>query len=158
MEKVIQRVECSQKLLTENSGECPPRSGGWRVSLRRGRVFSYLAAYMLGLVCHIGDSGVAGNQLRCSRMLEFLAVLILLVPCTNLLFLGPSRIFGAATPSKKPPAGVAAPTYPERILSGFAFGSPADRRFAAHSNIYIITKMQSLEKQYLFSIFYSQIF
>ena len=42
---------------------CPPRSGGWRVSRRRGRVFSYwrvsrrrgrvfsyLAAYMLGLV------------------------------------------------------------------------------------------------------------
>ena len=72
---------------------CPPRSGGWRVSRRRGRVFSYwrvsrrrgrvfsyLAAYVLGLVlglvCHIGDSSVAGNQLRSSRMLEFLAVLV----------------------------------------------------------------------------------
>ena len=44
---------------------CPPRSGGWRVSRRRGRVFSYLAAYVLGLVldlvCHIGDSSIAGN-------------------------------------------------------------------------------------------------
>ena len=57
------------------------------MSRRRGRVFSYLAAYVLGLVlglvCHIGDSSVAGNQLRSSRMLEFLAVLALLVPCTN---------------------------------------------------------------------------
>ena len=38
---------------------------------------------MLGLVCHIGDSSVAGNQLRSSRMLEFLAVLVLLVPYIN---------------------------------------------------------------------------
>ena len=29
---------------------CPPRSGGWRESRRRGRVFSYLAAYFPGLV------------------------------------------------------------------------------------------------------------
>ena len=29
------------------------------MSRRRGRVFSYLAAYMLGLVCHVGDSGVS---------------------------------------------------------------------------------------------------
>ena len=41
------------------------------------------AAYMLGLVCHIGDSSVAGNKLRSSRWLEFPAVLVLLVPCTN---------------------------------------------------------------------------
>ena len=44
---------------------------------------SYLAAYMLGLVCHIGGSGVTGNQLSSSRGLEFLAVLVLLVPCNN---------------------------------------------------------------------------
>ena len=69
---------------------CPPRSGGWRVSRRRGRVFSYLAAYLLGLVlglvCHIGDSSVVGILLRSSRMLEFhvvLVVLVVLVPCTN---------------------------------------------------------------------------
>ena len=65
---------------------CAPRSGGWRVSRRRGRVFSYLAAYVLGLVlglvCHIGDSSVAGNQLRSSNMLEFFDVLII-VPCTT---------------------------------------------------------------------------
>ena len=58
------------------------------MSRSRGRVISYLAAYalglVLGLVCHIGDSGVAGNQLRSSRVLEFLAVLVLLVPCTNI--------------------------------------------------------------------------
>ena len=89
----------------ENSGKsevCPPRSGGsggWRVSRRRGLVFSYLAAYVLGLVCHIGYSSVAGNQLRSSRMLELLAPLVLLVPCTNVLFLFSFRIFGAATPA-----------------------------------------------------------
>ena len=40
----------------------------------------------LGLVCNIGDSGVVENQLRSSRMLEslvVLVVLVLLVPCTN---------------------------------------------------------------------------
>ena len=69
---------------------CPPRSGGWRVSRRRGRVFTFLAAYVLGLVrglvCNIGDLGVDGNRLRSSRMLEFyfaLDLLVLLVPCTN---------------------------------------------------------------------------
>ena len=41
---------------------------------------------VLGLVCHIGDSIVVGNQLHSSRILEFLVVLVvlvLLVPCTN---------------------------------------------------------------------------
>ena len=88
------------KLLIENSGIseiCPPRSGGWRLIRSRGRFFSYLAAYVLGLVlglvCHIADSSVAGNQLRSSRMLEFLAVLVLLVLCANLVFFSPFRIF-----------------------------------------------------------------
>ena len=58
------------------------------MSRRRGRFFSYLAVYVLGLVlglvCHIGDSSAAGNELRSSRMLEFLAVLDLLVPCADL--------------------------------------------------------------------------
>ena len=79
------------KLLIENCGKCPPRSVGWRVSRRRGRILSYLAAYMLGfvlgLVCHIGDSSVARNQLGSSRMPDSLAALVLLVPCTNLLLL-----------------------------------------------------------------------
>ena len=77
-------------LLIENSDIseiCPPRSGGWRVSRRRGRVLSYLAAYMLGLVlglvCHIGNSSVAGTRLRSSHMLVVLVVLDFLVPCTN---------------------------------------------------------------------------
>ena len=74
------------------------------MSRRRGRVFSYLAAYVsglvLGLVCHISDSSVAGNQLFSSRMLEFLAILVLLVPCTNLLFLGPLRIFWRSHPRR----------------------------------------------------------
>ena len=47
---------------------------------------------MLGLVCHIGDSSVAGNQLRSSRRLDFLAVLVLLVPGTNLLIHKVSRM------------------------------------------------------------------
>ena len=38
---------------------------------------------VLGLVWHISNSSVAGNRLRSSRMLEFLAVLVLLVPCTT---------------------------------------------------------------------------
>ena len=38
---------------------------------------------VLGLVSHIGDSSVAGNQLRSSPLLEFLAALVLLVPCTS---------------------------------------------------------------------------
>ena len=56
---------------------------------------------VLGLVWHIGDSDVAGNQLRFSRMLEFLAVLVLLVPCTNLLSYISilSGYFGTATPA-----------------------------------------------------------
>ena len=54
---------------------------------------SYLAAYMLGLVSHIGDSGVAGNQLRSSRRPDFLVVLVRFVACSNLLFLGSFRRF-----------------------------------------------------------------
>ena len=66
----------------------PPRSGGWRVSRRRGRVFSYwrvsqrrgrvcsyLAAYILGLVL----------GLVCQSAISFLVVL--------------SGYFGAATPA-----------------------------------------------------------
>ena len=55
-------------------------------------------------------TSVAGNQLRSSRMLGFLAVLVLLVPRTN-RFLVPFRIFGATTPAgassttKFPPVG-----------------------------------------------------
>ena len=55
---------------------------------------------MLGLVCHIVDSGVAGNRFRSSRGLDFLAVLVLLVPCTKLLFLGPFRIFWRSHPRR----------------------------------------------------------
>ena len=40
-------------------------------SRRRGRVFYYHAACMLVLVSHIGDSGVAGKELRSSRRLSF---------------------------------------------------------------------------------------
>ena len=54
---------------------CPPRSGGWRASRRRGRVFSYLAAYMLGLLL----------GLVCQSAISFLVVL--------------SGYFGAATPA-----------------------------------------------------------
>ena len=55
---------------------------------------------VLDLVCHIGDSSVAGNHLGSSRMLDFFAVLVLLVPYTNLLllFLGPFGIFLAQPP------------------------------------------------------------
>ena len=70
------------------------------MSRRRGRIFSYLAAFILGLVCHIGDSGVAGNKLRSSCVLDFLAVLVLLVLCANLLFLGPFRIFWRRHPRR----------------------------------------------------------
>ena len=67
---------------------CPPRSGGWRVRRRRGRVFSYwrvcrrrgrvvsyLAAYMLGLLL----------GLVCQSAISFLVVL--------------SGYFGAANPA-----------------------------------------------------------
>ena len=53
---------------------------------------SRLAAYLLGLLCHRGDSGVAG----------FLAVLVLLVPCT-IRFLGPLRVFWPACAGFKNP-------------------------------------------------------
>ena len=48
---------------------------------------------MLGLVCRIADSCVAGNQLRSSCVLDFLAVLVDLV---QIYFL--SGYFSAATP------------------------------------------------------------
>ena len=60
----------------------------------------YLAAFMPGLVWHIGDLSVAGNQLHSSRRLEFLAV-----PVSSLshvpiyCFLALSGYFGAATPA-----------------------------------------------------------
>ena len=79
---------------------CSPRSGGWRVSRRRGRVFSYLAPCMLGLVCHIGDSSVAVNQLGSSRWLDFLALLAPLIPCTNLLLLRSFRLFWRSHPRR----------------------------------------------------------
>ena len=54
---------------------------------------------MLGLVCHISDSGVAGNQLRSSRGLEFLAAPLsslshVLIYYFSVLL----EYFGAATP------------------------------------------------------------
>ena len=76
------------------------------MSRRRGRIFSSLAAFVLGLVlglvCHIGDSGVAGTLLRSSLIPDFLAVLVLLVPCTNLLLLllGPFRMFWRSHPRR----------------------------------------------------------
>ena len=76
--EVIQRVQYSKKLLIENCGGCSRRSGGWRVSRRRGRIFFYLAAYMLVLVCHVA----------------------LPVTCTNLLFFGPFRIFLRSHPGR----------------------------------------------------------
>ena len=81
-------MQYSRKLLIENSGECPPRSGGWRARSDH----SYLAANILGLVCHINDSDVTEYQLRSSCMPNFLDVLVLLVTYIN-RFLGPFRIF-----------------------------------------------------------------
>ena len=54
---------------------------------------------MLGLVCHIIDSSVAENQLRTSCVLDFLAVLVLLVPCGLPIYYFSvlSGYFGAAT-------------------------------------------------------------
>ena len=69
------------------------------MSRRRGPVFSYLAAYMLGLVCRIGDSSVAGNQLQSLCMPAFLVVLVLLVQCIN-RFLGPFRTFWRSHPRR----------------------------------------------------------
>ena len=73
------------------------------MSRRRGRIFSYLAEYVLGLVLglvwNIGDSSVAGNKLRSSRMLESLAALVLLVSCADLVYHDPFRNFGVATPA-----------------------------------------------------------
>ena len=75
-------------------------ASGWRMSRRRGRIFSYLAAGMLGLVCHILGMSVAGNQLRSSRRPDFRAVLVLLFPCANLLFRSPFRIFWHSHPRR----------------------------------------------------------
>ena len=55
---------------------------------------------MLGLFCHIGDSSAAGKLLRSKGLLEFLAVYVLLVPCTNLLFHGPFGIFWRIHPRR----------------------------------------------------------
>ena len=54
---------------------------------------------MLGLLGNPGDSGVAGNQLRSSRMRGFLAVLVLIIPCAN-RFLGPFRVFWRSHPRR----------------------------------------------------------
>ena len=62
--KVIQRVQYSQNLFIKNRGECPPRSGCLWLSRRRGQIFYYLAANMLGLVCHIGVQGLRPEVLR----------------------------------------------------------------------------------------------
>ena len=70
------------------------------MSRRRGRIFSYLAAYMAGLVCHFGDSSVAVNQLRSSCVLAFLAVLVLLVPCIDVMFLGTFGVFWRSHPHR----------------------------------------------------------
>ena len=51
----------------------------------------------------MGDSSVAGNKHRSSRMLDFLTDLVLLVPCTNLLFLGPFSIFWRRHPRRGRP-------------------------------------------------------
>ena len=86
------------KILIGNCGECPPRSGGWRVSRRQGRIFFYLAAYMIGLVCHIGDSSVTGSKLRSSRRLEFLAVPLSSLSYVPIYYFSVlSEYFGAAT-------------------------------------------------------------
>ena len=59
---------------------------------------------MLGLVYHPGDSSGAGNQLRSSRMIGFLVVLVVLVPCTDFRFVPIDfpillKYFCAATPA-----------------------------------------------------------
>ncbi len=77
---------------------------------------------MLGLV-------LAGNQLRSSRMLEFLVVLVvlvLLVPCANQISnLGLCNQGPAYGPKPSPTAAVSAPTQPAisfLVLSGY-FGA-----------------------------------
>ena len=49
--------------LKKNGGERGPAAAGGLAEGKAG-CFSYLAAYLLGLICHIGDSGVAGNKFR----------------------------------------------------------------------------------------------
>ena len=84
---------------------------------------------VLSLVCHIGDSSVVGNQLRSSRMLEFLVVLVLLVllvPYTNqILDSGLCNQFPAYGLKPSPTAAVSAPTQSAisfSVLSGY-FGA-----------------------------------
>ena len=94
-------------MLIKSSSACPPRGGGWRVSRRHGWIFPYQAACMLGLVCHILDSSAAANQLRSSHMLDSRFILVLLVPCTNLLYRGPIRIFWRRHPRRGASGGCA---------------------------------------------------
>ena len=84
---------------------------------------------VLGHVCHIGDSSVARDQLRSSRMLEFLVVLVvlaLLVPCTNHISDSGLRNQGPAYgPKPSPTVTVSAPTQSAisfLVLSGY-FGA-----------------------------------
>ena len=77
-------------------------------------------------VCHIGDSGVVGNQLRSLRMLEFLVVLVVhvfLVPCTNKISdLGLCNQVPAYGFKPSPTAAVSAPTQSAisfSVLSGY---------------------------------------
>ena len=62
-------------------------------------LFFYLAAYMLGLVRHIRDSSVDESQFRSSCILDFLSVLVLLVPSTNRI-LGLFGIFKRRRPGR----------------------------------------------------------
>ena len=84
---------------------------------------------VLSHVSHIGDSGVAGNQLRSSRMLEYpvvLVVLVLLVLCTNHISdLGLCNQGPAYGLKPSPTAAVSAPTQSAisfLVLSGY-FGA-----------------------------------
>ena len=54
-----------------------------RGSRRRGRVFSYVAAYMLGLVCYIGNSSVAGQLRSFLRRTHDQTQVILTSPLTS---------------------------------------------------------------------------
>ena len=73
---------------------------------------------VLDLICHIGDSSAAGNKLRSSRMLEFLAVLVLLVPCTFLFFMYQSAISRSFRDILAQPPSQAARPWKDNIHSG----------------------------------------
>ena len=85
-----------------------------------------MLGHVLGLVCHIGDSSAVGNQFRSSRMLEFLVVLVLLVPYTNQISdLGLCNQLPAYGLIPSPTAAVSAPTQSAisfSVLSGY-FGA-----------------------------------